>query len=408
MEIVIDLLVLLVVVQTSLRLSQWTNGWLRIAFCVTLGIAVYLCTDYAAGLSKLQMAAWLHDTSVLQNIAILCLLDALLTFSPLMPCIDFPHARPFENKFLDKPSGKAERSWLSLNRKVHLFPFLIFPAVFYVLCQLLFTMTGTDFHTVGLLLGIVIALLLPLLSKALSWLLPQCSDRSLLHLAVTIILCLACLINAQGAANSQFSILNSQLNANALAAANSSLFTLHFSLIMDYVSKLLFGIANILLIPDILLLIIFFIRSLILLVTTYKQYTVRQRDGGSSLYTKYSAMLRDHEPDEAYGDYLVAQLEVEAAKDVNLSRLLTKLGPVLGLIGTLISMSPALVGLSTGDISGMAYNMQVVFSATVVGLVISIVGLFTQQLKSRWYQQDISRLEYECAQRNSKCLMHNA
>ena len=84
MEIVIDLLVLLVVVQTSLRLSQWTNRWLRIAFCVALGIAVYLCTDYAAGLSKLQMAAWLHDTSVLQNIAILCLLDALLTFSPLM------------------------------------------------------------------------------------------------------------------------------------------------------------------------------------------------------------------------------------------------------------------------------------------------------------------------------------
>jgi len=58
-------------------------------------------------------------------------------------------------------------------------------------------------------------------------------------------------------------------------------------------------------------------------------------------------------------------------------------------------MSPALVGLSTGDISGMAYNMQVVFSATVVGLVISVVGLFTQQLKSRWYAIDVSRLEYE-------------
>ena len=91
-------------------------------------------------------------------------------------------------------------------------------------------------------------------------------------------------------------------------------------------------------------------------------------------------------------------MEAEAAKDVNLSRLLTKLGPVLGLIGTLISMSPALVGLSTGDISGMAYNMQVVFSATVVGLVISVVGLFTQQLKSRWHQQDISRLEYVSSQ----------
>ena len=83
MEIVIDLLVLLVVVQTSLRLSQWTNGWLRIAFCVALGIAVWLCTDCAAELSKLQMAAWLHDTSMLQNIAIICLLDALFTFSLL-------------------------------------------------------------------------------------------------------------------------------------------------------------------------------------------------------------------------------------------------------------------------------------------------------------------------------------
>jgi hypothetical protein len=163
---------------------------------------------------------------------------------------------------------------------------------------------------------------------------------------------------------------------------------------MDYISKLLFGIANILLIPDILLLIIFFIRSIILLVTTYMQYVARRGGGASSIYAKYSNMLIGHEPDEAYADYLCAQMEAEAAKDVNLSRLLTKLGPVLGLIGTLISMSPALVGLSTGDISGMAYNMQVVFSATVVGLVISAIGLFTQQLKSRWYAKDVNRLDY--------------
>ena len=163
---------------------------------------------------------------------------------------------------------------------------------------------------------------------------------------------------------------------------------------MEYISKALFGIANILLIPDVIMLILFFIRSLILLATTSLQYANRRRDGHGSLYAKYRDLLYGQEPSEAYADYLAAQMEAEAAKDVNLSRLLTKLGPVLGLIGTLISMSPALVGLSTGDISGMAYNMQVVFSATVVGLVISVIGLFTQQLKSRWHQQDISRLEY--------------
>ena len=73
---------------------------------------------------------------------------------------------------------------------------------------------------------------------------------------------------------------------------------------------------------------------------------------------------------------------------------LTKIGPVLGLVGTLIAMSPALVGLSSGDIGVMAYNMQVVFATTVVGLVISLVGLITLQYKQRWYTRDVNILEY--------------
>ena len=41
---------------------------------------------------------------------------------------------------------------------------------------------------------------------------------------------------------------------------------------------------------------------------------------------------------------------------------------MLGLMGTLIPMGPALVGLSTGDIASMAYNMQVAFATTVVAV----------------------------------------
>ena len=203
----------------------------------------------------------------------------------------------------------------------------------------------------------------------MTWLLPEKTDRNILHTIITILLCLMSLVATQ-----QSVMVYPAINQN---------------IIMEYISRALFGIANILLIPDVIMLIIFFIRSIILLVTTSMQYANRRKDGHGSLYTKYRNLLYDQEPSEAYA---------EASKDVNLSRLLTKLGPVLGLIGTLISMSPALVGLSTGDISGMAYNMQVVFSATVVGLVISVVGLFTQQLKSRWHQQDISRLEYVSSQ----------
>ena len=88
-----------------------------------------------------------------------------------------------------------------------------------------------------------------------------------------------------------------------------------------------------------------------------------------------------HPASADYSDFLITKFEHKAEKDVSLSKMLAKIGPVLGLIGTLISMSPALVGLSTGDISGMAYNMQVVFATTVVGLVISAVGLISMQFK---------------------------
>jgi biopolymer transport protein ExbB/TolQ len=63
-------------------------------------------------------------------------------------------------------------------------------------------------------------------------------------------------------------------------------------------------------------------------------------------------------------------------------------------MGTLIPMGPALVGLASGDIASMAYNMQVAFATTVVGMVISAIGFVTQQARERWSVRDLSLLEY--------------
>jgi biopolymer transport protein ExbB/TolQ len=188
---------------------------------------------------------------------------------------------------------------------------------------------------------------------------------------------------------------------------------------MEIISKSLFWVANSLLIPDIIILLILFGRTLLLTGSFYNQMIVKRRNDAlfgrkikelssatidelksllpekdNSLFVKYLRDLLTSESGEAYSDYLLSNLENEADKDLSLSRLLAKMGPVLGLIGTLIAMSPALVGLSTGDISGMAYNMQVVFATTVVGLVISAVGLVTLQFKQRWYAKDTFNLEY--------------
>lgn len=185
---------------------------------------------------------------------------------------------------------------------------------------------------------------------------------------------------------------------------------------MEFISKMLFWVANSLLIPDVIILLLLFVRALILIGGTYNMYMTKRKndknldqlikDGkldevkaalpakDNSLYMTYLRDLLEHEPNEDYSDFLLNKFENEASKDLALSKMLAKIGPVLGLIGTLISMSPALVGLSTGDISGMAYNMQVVFATTVVGLVVSAIGLASLQFKQRWYAKDVNNLDY--------------
>ena len=89
-------------------------------------------------------------------------------------------------------------------------------------------------------------------------------------------------------------------------------------------------------------------------------------------------------------------------KELGQSKLLVKIGPMLGLMGTLIPMGPALVGLATGDIGSMAYNMQVAFATTVVGIVIGAIGFITLQVKQRWVADDMNILEYVVESLNEK------
>ena len=122
----------------------------------------------------------------------------------------------------------------------------------------------------------------------------------------------------------------------------------------------------------------------------------------NSLYIKYLRAILARPADDTYADYMITNFENDAEKDVVTSKLLAKVGPVLGLIGTLIAMSPALTGLSQGDISKMASNMQVVFATTVVGLVVSLVGLVTLQFKQRWHAKEVNQLDYITRIRNQQ------
>lgn len=190
-------------------------------------------------------------------------------------------------------------------------------------------------------------------------------------------------------------------------------------MIMNYISNILYWISTGLLVPVIVLLIILFGRSLLLVGSFFGQYLAVRKTSAllrqeldaltldtlpglgdrlpkkdTSLVLVYMRRIWASKESPARVQHLLSDFEIAADKDLAISNTLTKMGPMLGLMGTLIPMGPALVGLSTGDISSMAYNMQVAFATTVVGLFASAIGFITKQIKQRWYLQDMTNLEF--------------
>lgn len=188
---------------------------------------------------------------------------------------------------------------------------------------------------------------------------------------------------------------------------------------MNYISDILFWISTGLLVPTVVLLVLFFVRALLLVGGFFGQLLARRKadaqmdevlnqltvenveqlleklpSTGLGIAAPFYRRLVAANSDAPLRERILAEFDIVADADQNLPRTLAKMGPVLGLMGTLIPMGPALVGLSSGDIASMAYNMQVAFATTVVGLVIGAIGTLTIQVKKRWLAADASRLDF--------------
>lgn len=187
---------------------------------------------------------------------------------------------------------------------------------------------------------------------------------------------------------------------------------------MKYVSNVLFWISNGLLVPVIVGLLYFFVNSILLLGIFFNQYLTHSKqtkllkktldslraddmeklkvEAGKLPQSNFTGFLCNivEAPSKAYSNRLLADYEVRADAELGKYKLLTKFGPILGLMGTLIPMGPALAGLATGDVASMAYNMQIAFATTVVGLFVGVIGYVLLQIKQRWFVAELADLEF--------------
>ncbi len=93
-------------------------------------------------------------------------------------------------------------------------------------------------------------------------------------------------------------------------------------------------------------------------------------------------------------DKTVADLGNELRGRAESLSVLARTGPMLGLVGTLIPLQPALAGLAAGDMQSMAANLLIGFTTTVIGLIVGGVSYALAVLVRQWGRQDLTEMHY--------------
>ncbi|MEQ1910340.1 MAG: MotA/TolQ/ExbB proton channel family protein [Vicinamibacterales bacterium] len=95
-------------------------------------------------------------------------------------------------------------------------------------------------------------------------------------------------------------------------------------------------------------------------------------------------------------DEALRREEIEMTTRLDRSRAFIRIGPMLGLAGTIIPLGPALQALLGGDIATMIDHLVVGFGAVVCGLMLSGVAYYITLVRERWARIDIKDMEDLC------------
>lgn len=82
-----------------------------------------------------------------------------------------------------------------------------------------------------------------------------------------------------------------------------------------------------------------------------------------------------------------------ARRGLDRVRMVVRIGPSLGLIGTLIPMGTGLAALGQGDLSRLSSDLVIAFTTTVVGLAVGIAAYVFYTLRRRWVEEDVKNMQ---------------
>lgn len=129
--------------------------------------------------------------------------------------------------------------------------------------------------------------------------------------------------------------------------------------------------------------------------------TIKEVLEGSNLPQSHKEILKKIAANKDIGEKsrevlarkLIEEEEMKAAKSIEKTDIIAKIGPAIGLMGTLIPMGPGLAALGAGDITTLAQNLMVAFDAAIIGLGAAAVAFTISRVRRRWYEDQLSTLD---------------
>jgi len=168
---------------------------------------------------------------------------------------------------------------------------------------------------------------------------------------------------------------------------------------IDHIRELLHAIAGILVWPVLIALLLLAAAMLVTLGAFAREALDRYRSRRTALLRGQVALdevrkARDPEALDLRLERVLQQQESVFWVPLTRLRLAVRVGPALGLMGTLIPMAYALQGLAEGNLPSLASNLVTAFAATVIGLAISIIAYLVAAARESWVRQDTQALAF--------------
>ena len=90
---------------------------------------------------------------------------------------------------------------------------------------------------------------------------------------------------------------------------------------------------------------------------------------------------------------LIAVSEDWYERRVGITEMISRIGPMFGLMGTLIPLGPGIIALGQGDTVTLSTSLLVAFDTTIAGLISAVICFVITKIRRRWYENDMISME---------------